>query len=149
MQLRSCALVFLSLLATSCHAGLGPVIAYRFDDGARIGWEASGGWAVARASVGQAFSLGTGKDTDYYAAAEPGALVGATFGFDHAAGGHNQMMSGVWLGAPVYPLGDGVNYRWNGMDPVLTLAIGYRYAHGHELYFAPKGYLLEHVQFFH
>jgi hypothetical protein len=125
-------------------------VGYRFGDEARVGWEATAGYAVVRGSVGQAFSYGEGEDTVFYAAAEPGALAGATLGLDVTSSGDTGFMPGGWLGAPVYPLGDTEGPRdVLGMQPVVTFAIGYRYAHGHEIYAAPKVYLVERVRLFH
>ena len=148
--MRWSALVLLPLGLASCHAGLGPTVGYRFDDDARIGWEASGGFAIARASVGQAFSYGEQADTDFYVAAEPGVLLGATLGADYASGEDWGFMPGGWIGVPVYPRPDQPTdraYDIFGMQPMGTLAIGYRYAHGHELYLAPKFFLLQRLDF--
>ena len=140
----------LAMGVSSCHAGLGPTVGYRFDDDARIGWEASGGFAIARASVGQAFSYGEQPHTDFYLAAEPGILLGLTLGADHASDDDWGFMPGAWIGVPVYPLGDSdPSYDVLDMQPIGSVAFGYRYAHGHEIYFAPKLYLIERVRLAH
>ena len=143
--------VSLLLLAGSvvgCHVGLGPTVGYRFDDGARVGWEVTGGAAVLRASVGQAFGYGEGPNTDFYVAGEPGIIIGATLGADYASGKGWGFMPGAWLGAPVYAPGDSDRrFDFQGMQPMAAAAIGYRYVHGHELYFTPKFYLVERINF--
>jgi hypothetical protein len=145
---RLAALLGLGLIG--CHAGLGPVVGYRFDDDARIGWEASGGYAIARASVGQAFSYGEQADTDFYAAAEPGLLIGLTLGADHAGSEGWDFMPGAWVGVPFY-VQENTTYRIGGerYDLLGSAALGYRHAHGHEIYFAPKVYLFEHITIAH
>ena len=143
---HSLRLALLALGLGGCHAGLGPVLGYRFDDDARIGWEASGGFAVARASVGQAFSYGDQGDTEFYAAAEPGIVVGATLGTDYDSKEGWGFMPGGWVGVPCYQQQDR-RYDFAGKDWDLfgTVALGYRYAHGHEIYVAPKLFLLEQI----
>jgi hypothetical protein len=144
--LRGGCVLLVAVTAGACHVGVGPVVGYRFDDSARVGWEASGGYAVLRGAVGQAFSYGEGKGTVFYAAAEPGVLIGGTLGLDVQSDGHVGFMPGGWLGGPVAPIDD-VDRKYDvlGLQPMGTLAIGYRYAHGHEIYFTPKIYLIERV----
>ncbi|MDX2054255.1 MAG: hypothetical protein SFV15_17775 [Polyangiaceae bacterium] len=141
--------ILLAGSVSGCHAGLGPVFAYRAGDGPRLGWEAKGGHSILSVATGQAFSLGEGKDTVIYAAGEPGLLLGATLGFDKEAGGNAALMSGAWLGAPVYPWDAPRSTDIWGMQQLLTLAIGYRYAHGNEFYLAPKYFLLDRAQLAH
>jgi len=144
--------LLLALLAagvSSCHAGLGPTVGYRFNDGARVGWEASGGFAVARASVGQTFGYSDAPNTDFYVAGEPGIILGATLGADYASGKGWGFMPGGWIAAPpFYPWGE-TDRRSDvlGMQPAGSVAIGYRYVHGHEIYITPKFYLIERITF--
>ncbi len=143
-------LALLALGLSGCHAGLGPVVGYRFDDDARIGWEASGGYAIARASVGQAFSYGEQADTAFYAAAEPGLFAGLTLGADYAGDDGWDFMPGAWLSVPFY-VQESTTYRIGGerFDLMGTATLGYRHAHGHEIYFTPKAYFFQHVTLGH
>lgn len=129
------------------------MVAHRFDDGLRLGWEAGGGWAVAHANAGQSFGLREGsQEAISYIAAEPGILVGASVGLAHGAVAGAGLMSGAWLGAPIpvemFSSEDEVSEIW-GMDPALSLAIGYRFAHGHEIYLTPKFYLIKNERLAH
>jgi hypothetical protein len=126
-------------------------VGYRFGDDIRMGWEASGGFGVLRGSMGQAFNLGDGSDTDIYLAGEPGVVAGATFGGDYDSSGSWGFMPGGWVGVPFYqfPGYPAPSYSIGNMDPYGTIAIGYRYAHGHELYLAPKLYYIQHVGWGH
>lgn len=150
------------LVVTGCHAGGGPVVAYRVDDGARFGWEAKGGWGLASTAIGQTFSVGEGEDTIFHAAWEPGAVLGASLGLDVTSSEDVGFLRGAWLGAPVLSAPPATTWSsaWSdgpggrdtqvaGMHPFLSIAIGYRYVHGPEIYIAPKYFLLESIRLAH
>jgi hypothetical protein len=102
--------------------------------------------------VGQSFTVEEGEDVDVvYVAGEPGILAGATIGYAYEQRLGSAFMSGAWLGLPVYELQRDASYdeRPLGMQPTLSLALGYRHGHGHEFYLTPKLYLIEEVRFWH
>ena len=142
---------------SACHAGAGPVVGYAIDRGPLVGWEAAGGWTLARGAVGGSYRFlqdpaietanpedGEAGDVEaaHYLAWEPGAIAGATLGAGLAAG-EVSFAYGAWLGSPL-PLELDTGTTFGTWDPLLSVAIGWRYLGGaHEIYAAPKFYVAE------
>lgn len=145
------ALLLSLLFFAGCHAQAGPVFSYAIGQGARFGWEAGGGWGMARGNVGQTFGphpidTEAGTDTQSrfgftsYAVHEPGILFGATLGLGLRDDFEPSFVGGAWAAAP--PLRtftghdrcDGTTVRHDA-----SLTAGFRYVGGaFELYLSPK-----------
>lgn len=116
----------------------GPQVAWSWGrtKGVLWGWEAGVGYGAQRLNLGQAYGR---EQTLSYGVAEPYTLyVGGTLGvaFERTSG--VLPVFGVWEGVPVIYPEICEPERRADFGFLLTVAVGYRYVGGHQVYVAPK-----------
>jgi len=156
------AIVVAALALASCGGGLqvaaGPVVGYVKGRGTSLGWEAGGGpmrtvqrnyrtelesaSLIARLNLGMSWRP-SARELVGYAAWEPWLLVGGTLGATYSwADRRVGLLGGFWEAAPwimkpeIAPGSPGSP----SCSPcyTVTVAIGWRWARGGEVYLAPK-----------
>jgi len=146
------ALVLASALA-GCHGGIGPVAAYSPQNGFRAGWEASGGFAFVRGSIGQTWAPSDERAHRAYLTFDPGyandiahqhlsdfsrvELLGGGATIGKAWGGEDGLAIGAWASGAMYR--DYYDDGCNNWYTTYSVAVGYRVLGGiGELFIAPK-----------
>jgi len=147
------------------QAAAGPVVGYVKGRGASLGWEAGGGpmkteesnyrttlefpSLIARFNLGMSWRP-SARELVSYAAWEPWLLVGGTLGAAYSTADRQVgALGGLWEAAPV-----SVSQHRAGDLPTspgcvpcytVTVAIGWRWARGGEVYLAPKVGILDGI----
>ena len=139
------AIVGACILLWGCHhGGIGPTVGYAFGHGPTLGVEGGAGWESDKdplflnGNVGFSYRF-EGDDGDLvgYAVFEPWSYVGLTVGGAMGSRSGAEGVVGVWDGVAL-PLRD-LRCSPDRKGPTwLSLAVGYRWAGLHEIYFTPK-----------
>jgi hypothetical protein len=118
---------------------LGPQVAWSWGktSGISWGWEAGAGCGPQRLNVGQIYRQDGALS---YAVAEPYTLyIGLTLGIGYERKNGLVPIFGLWEGVPVVYPDNCAPDRRTDFGFLFTVAMGYRYGGGHQVYLTPKG----------